>query len=450
MDTFLYVLQVLFSGILALTVLVFIHELGHFLPAKWFGMRAEKFYIFMDWPRKLWSKKHKGTEFGIGVLPIGGYVKIAGMIDESFDVPDESKPPEPWEFRAKPVWQRAIVMVGGVTMNVLLAIVIFSILAMGSTIERVPIGGLKYGVNVLPNSIGSDLGFKDGDVPLSFKGEEFTHLPSDIQQFVIASDGYFTVQRGEEQVRLDVPNDYINKLSDADAEDAPLPVIFQPNTAARVNEVAEGSPAEKAGLQPGDEFISFQGQAVPSFGHLQDLVAGAKGQAVSFAVLRGADTLQMNAQLDSTGILGFTASFEEIPVEREKLGFFAAIGAGASRSFQVGGSQAQGFGKLVSGDVDVDKGLSGPVRIFQIIGGALANGWPAWWATVALLSMVLAFVNILPIPALDGGHLVFLLIEGITGKEPSTKVRLVAQQVGFLLLMGLMVFVIFNDIRSFF
>lgn len=449
MDTVLNVLFYVAMLVLGLSILVIIHELGHFLPAKWFGMRVEKFFVFFDWPRKLWSFKKGDTEYGLGVLPLGGYVKISGIIDESFDNKHLSQPMQPWEFRAKPVWQRIIVMVGGVTMNVILAIVILAGITFFVGDQFVQNSSLKYGLYVHEKSIGKDLGFQTGDQLLTFKEEDLKEFPDDPRSFLLEENAYFTVNRGGETVRVDIPGGYLNSLSEKLKDPDYVPqLVF--NVPPVVDQIAPGSPAEKAKLQSGDRILQVQGSSVASFFDIKPQLRQHPNQVVNLLVLRASDTLQVAAQLDSSAVLGINFDQSFIAFGKRDYGFFQSIGKGTARAFGILATQQKAFGKMFSGELDASKNLAGPLRIAKFIGdGVKSGGLLMFLNIIATLSMILAFVNILPIPALDGGHLVFLVWEGISGKEPSLKVRLAAQQVGVLIVILLSVFVFANDIINF-
>jgi regulator of sigma E protease len=445
--SFLFTLVVFIAG---LTLLVVVHELGHFLPAKLFGMRVEKFYIFFDWPRKLWSVTRGGTEFGIGVLPLGGYVKIGGMIDESMD--DEAIrqekagiPPQPDEFRAKPVWQRMIVMVGGVTFNVILAIIIFSSIALITGDARIRLDALPNGLYVPEKSVGAELGLQSGDRLVALNGQPATYLPGgrELQRLLLSDSATVTVQRGEERITLSVPSNYLDRLGGADkpemtlGEIDPEPIIVLGDS---------NGPGAKAGLRNGDRILQIGTTRTPSFQAMREALAGHAEKSVAITALRGTDTLRLTAVPDSAGKLMIGADPSRIKIEQVRYGFFESWAVGTGMAFGAVGDQLSGFRKIFAGEVSANKAVAGPVKIAQFMGDATrAGGVLGWLYIVGLLSMILAVVNILPIPALDGGHLVFLLIELVMRREPSLKVRLVAQQIGMFLLFGLMIFVLFND-----
>jgi regulator of sigma E protease len=445
----------------ALTLLVTIHELGHFLPAKWFGMRVETFSI--GFPPTLFSHKRGDTEYQIGATPLGGYVKITGIIDESMDTNFTQTAPQPWEFRSKPVWQRMVVMVGGVTMNVILGILIFTGFKYFLGEVKTPMSGLQDGIEVVAEvpSIGRMLGFQTGDKLLNFKGQSFTYFEeySD-PKHLLEDDAYFEVERQGQVVRLEVPPTVQNFFGEDSVDDT----IFLPNVVAVVDVLdsvrhEEGGPlfptaGHRAGLRSGDRIIGIDTVPVRLFSEMRAALAGKADSEVAVHVLRGADTLRLTAQLDSTGKLGVAPNYAAtLPSDTLRYGLGGAFLAGAGQAFSFVSQNAQGIKNMTKKGVDAGKSTLGPIGIAQIYLKAFQSpkgGLLAVLRLTAILSMVLAFVNILPIPALDGGHLLFLLIEAVTRREPSVKVRMIAQQIGMVLILGLMVLVLFNDVTRLF
>lgn len=475
------ILQAIGLLLIGITILVSIHELGHFLPAKWFGMRVDVFSI--GFPPKLFGFKRGETEYQVGATPLGGYVKIAGMIDESFDQEtiqrekdreasdqdwrrDKRLAPNPWEFRAKPVWQRLIVMVGGVTMNVILGILIFSTLKYIYGEQRTPMTEVKYGIYTLPGqaSIGSMIGFETGDTLLTFNGDTLPYFEhyQDINR-LLSDNAYYEVIRKGQVVRLDVRADIQDFLDDDD--DSIATFMMQPDLPAEIMvrdsieiETADeerkkvASRAHQAGLQTGDIILSLNDQSINRFSQILGFMQSRKAnqqlnEVVHVKALRGADTLLVKIEPDERGYLGVWSRESEY-IQKEKLDFSVggAIVAGARTAFGAVSTNIQGFTNMAQGDASVSKSLKGPIAIAGfMLESYKRGGVKTFLALLGMLSMVLAFVNILPIPALDGGHVVFLLIEAITRREPSVKVRLVAQQIGMVLVLGLMVFVLLND-----
>ena len=447
---FLYYAGVL---ILSLSILVVLHELGHYLPAKWFGMRVEKFYLFFDWPRKLFSFKRGDTEWGVGVLPLGGYVKISGILDENMDKDTMSKAPEPWEFRAKPVWQRLIVMVGGVAMNLLLGIVIFIGLKYSFGDRRIPLEQLTYGIDVSPGSVADDLGFKTGDRILRVAGQQPRYLEDlNSANLFLGSNVKVEVDRAGQPVTIAIPNDYINKLVSGKRLKE---LIFRPNGPAVVEYAKEmPSPgwketvAYKAGLREGDRILKIDTVSIGSFGEIRNALATRKGKTFPVEVQRGAERLTLPVSMDDKGLLGIVMNLETLLKPEEiQYGLGESVVVGTGAAFTAIGDNIRGLGKVFKGEADASKSVAGPVKMGKILGDSLSNnGIYGFLSLLAMLSMVLAFMNILPIPALDGGHVVFLLIEAVTRREPSLKTRMVVQQIGMILLLGLTVLILVNDI----
>jgi regulator of sigma E protease len=438
----------LYTGLLLLSlgILVFWHELGHYLPAKWFGMRVEKFYLFFDWPRKLFSKTIGETEYGIGLLPLGGYVKISGIIDENMDKAHMDQPVQPYEFRAKPVWQKLIVMTGGVIMNVILGIVIFSLIKYTQGEQRLPLSELKYGLSVPDSSIAKELGFQSGDKILTLSGTPVKYFEDIANPGVLLNEQlYFDVVRGEEKLKIEIPGDLIERFADKKGKAG---LLFYPNQESFV--VTDSSfPAFKAGIRNGDRVLAIDSQPVYLFDEVRTAIKARKGApSLALTVLRNQDTLQLSVPPDTSGLIGIAPQdrFRHDTIAYSLVGAFVP---GSVTAFTIIFDTFKGFKKIFRGEVSASNSVAGPVRIAGMIGvNFKRDGWLGFWMLTGMLSMALAFMNILPIPALDGGHVIFLLIEGITGREPSLKVRMIAQQVGMVILLSLMAFVLFNDIFS--
>jgi len=456
--------------LLGITILVTIHELGHFLTAKMFGMRVEAFSI--GFPPKLFSVKRGDTEYQIGATPLGGYVKISGIIDESMDTEHLNKEPEPYEFRAKPVWQRLIVMTGGVIMNVILGVFIFSLLAFKYGEERTPVDELPYGIAVRKSvqgenrcgeiiektTLGYLMGLRSGDQLVSFKGKDYPYI-EDYQKpdLLLEDDAYFEVKRKDEIVQVEVPSDVLNQFNNDSIE---LYLFQKGNFPAKIKLMSEDSvvqemdlakewPADRAGMQSGDVIRQINGNKIDYFVDLQQQISEIKNGTVQVTVERADTLLTLPIELDTTGMLGIMIHpdvADDIETERKNFAFFESFGVGSDKAFGILSANAKGFEQIVSGNANAGSSVMGPLAIAkQYLDIFTSGGWRGFWVLTASLSMILAFVNILPIPALDGGHVVFLLIEAITRKEPSVKVRIIAQQVGMFLILGLMILVIFND-----
>jgi len=434
--------------VMSLTILVTLHEFGHFLPARLFGMRVDKFYLFFDFlfpiPTllnfALFKKKVGDTEYGIGWFPMGGYVQIAGMIDESLDTEHLKNEPQPWEFRSKPVWQRFIVMVGGVTVNVILGVLIFTGIKYATGEEHLPMSQVKYGISVEPHTVGALLGFRTGDELVSFKGKAFPYFDDYTDLNLLLEDGaYFEVRRQNQVVRLAPPTGVLDELSNDSLQKS----FFIPEMPAFVT-VAPKFPAEMAGVKTGDLVLRVDSVAVSTFSQVRAQLKGKANKMVHLVVSRDGQEIPFDVAMNADAKMGVGPNLDKsFKIETTDYNLGQAFIEGSKAAFGVISTNAKGFRKIGSGEASVSKSIQGPVEIAALFADAFrARGWISFWTLTGMLSMVLAFVNILPIPALDGGHAMFLLYEGITGREPSEKVRLIAQQIGMVLVLGLMVFVL--------
>ena len=424
--------------ILSLSILVGLHELGHLIAAKFFKMRVEKFSI--GFPPKLFGIKIGDTEYSIGAIPLGGFVKISGMIDESLDTEAIKKPPKDYEFRSKPAWQRLIVMMGGITVNVILGVVIFICITYfigDHYISKDEVN--KNGIEAL--EIGQKIGFETGDKIILINGKEFEDF-ADVRsaEVLLGSNSYYTVLRGNKKIDIFAPANLIELLSDRKAQ---LNFI-EPRSQFEVGAISPGSEAERLGLMKGDRIVAIGDTLVQYFPDFNREKMKYAGRDIQFTVKRGNKILQMEAHLDSTALIGFKPELLIKTIHKE-YSLAEAIPTGTQRAFSAVWVNARALGKIFKGEINPSKSLMGPIRIAtEIFGGTW--DWARFWSITGLLSMVLAFINFLPIPALDGGHVMFLTFEIISGRKPSDKFLEVAQKTGMLLLMLLMAFVIFNDI----
>lgn len=426
--------------IAALSILIVLHEAGHFVAARAFGIKVEKFYLFFDaWGIKLLKFRKGDCEYGIGWLPLGGYVKISGMIDESMDTEQLSKPPQPWEFRSKPAWQRLIVMLAGVFVNVVLGIAVFWMLTLKYGETYLPASEVKHGI--VAYDVAQGIGLQTGDKVLAINGEPLERFDDLLSPDVLLGNTVLTVQRGSEELEITIPPDFLNSLAEGGRDS-----FIDPRFEFLIRDVVPGSPADKAGLQPDDRILAVDGKQISYFDQLQEALAARKSEEVQLTVLRGADTTQLTAATDTEGTLGFYSKPLGLETKTIQYGFFEALPKSISRSFNTLALQVRSFGKLFKGDLDPQKTLSGPIGIAQQFGGEFDG--LNFWTLVGLLSLVLAFMNILPIPALDGGHAMFLLVEMVKGEPLSDKFLEKAQIVGFVILLALMVFVFGNDILN--
>ena len=424
--------------LLGLSILIILHELGHFWAARAFGIKVEKFYLFFDaWGFKLFSFTYNGCEYGIGWLPLGGYVKIAGMIDESMDTEQLAGPPQPWEFRSKPAWQRLIVMLGGVTVNVILGILIFWILTFKYGETYTPNDKLPYGI--APGKIGKEIGLENGDRIIAVNGQKIARYEEIASSKVLLGNSELTVNRNGEVKKIKVPGNVLEKVADYG-----LLEFVSPRMSSTVGTVDPEMNAKKAGLKPKDRIISVNSKPVQFLDEVRGELQSQKSKSVLLGVLRGADTAQLKVPVDTAGQIGFLPDFSELPEEKQTFSFIEALPVGASKAIGSFTDNAKGIGKVVTGQVKANKAFTGPVGIANMFGAKV--NWIKFWGLVGLLSMALALMNLLPIPALDGGHAVFLIIEMIKGKPLGDKFMEKAQIVGFVILVALMIFVLGNDI----
>ncbi|MBE7686197.1 RIP metalloprotease RseP [Tenacibaculum piscium] len=438
--------------ILSLSLLIVLHELGHFIPAKIFKTKIEKFYLFFDYKFSIFKKKIGDTVYGIGWIPLGGYVKIAGMIDESMDTEQMSKPAQPWEFRSKPAWQRLIIMLGGVTVNFILGIVIYICLMYAYGEKFLPNENLKDGVWV-QSQLGKDLGLQTGDKILTIDGEtiqKFKDLPL---EFINGNN--YTINRNGTILEKEIPTDFISKLMDRDKNAGSFINIRLPLIIAQI---AKDSPNINSGLQPKDIVIAINGVTIRYFDEAQIELEKNKGQAIDIIVKRGTENVTIPVKISEKGKLG--VSLGQVSVkDLEKLGYYQlaeknysigeAIPAGTVKAWTTVTSYVKQLKKIFNPSTGAYKGLGGFISIGSIFPAEFS--WEVFWNITAFLSIMLGVMNLLPIPALDGGHVVFTLWEMITGKKPGDKFLEYAQLVGFVLLITLLLFANGNDIfRTFF
>lgn len=425
--------------LLGLSILIILHEAGHFFAARAFGIRVDKFYLFFDaWGFKLFSFNYKGCEYGMGWLPLGGYVKIAGMIDESMDTDQMAGEPQPWEFRSKPAWQRLIVMLGGVTVNIVLGIFIFWMLTFKFGESYTPNDKLQYGI--APGIIGKNIGLQAGDKITAVNGKKIVRFEELSSSKVLFGNAELTVQRNGETKLIDVPGNTIEELSDYGIGEFIAPRFVLGSIA----KVEPKSNADKAGIKAGDSIVAVNNTPVRFFDEYQTQVQANRGKEVEVSLIRDQKAITLNSKVSPEGTLGLFIPPVGVPRETQKYGFFESLPVGATKAWGSFTDNAKGLGKVVTGEVKANKAFTGPIGIATMFGSTV--DWVKFWSLVGLLSMALALMNILPIPALDGGHSVFLLIEMVKGSPLSDKFMERAQMVGFVILITLMVFVFGNDI----
>ena len=457
--------------ILSLSILVVLHEMGHFLPAKWFGTKVEKFYLFFDPWFEIFKFDYKGTEYGIGWLPLGGYVKIAGMMDESFDTEQLEQEPQEWEFRSKPAWQRLIIMIGGVTVNFILGFLIFSMIMWHWGEEYIPIESAKYGI--VTDSLGQAMGLQDGDKVLAVGNKQLSKVSAGEVRLEIIINNAKTpeIERNGQKQLLTIPDSVAQTFSSSDNNEF---FLYQPRMPFLVSgDFPDESPAKEVGIKENDRIISLNGQPTPYFHDFSQQInkesrkmlddfnkTRKKGfmewlkskfgkaekpnlqRVVNVGVARGTDTLNYDIKTTAAGYIGAAA----VPLETDfnRYSFLESFPAGYKKSVDFLGNQIKAFGKMFSGEIKASDSLGSFFTIGKQFGGTWI--WQRFWELTAALSLILAFINLLPIPMLDGGHVMFLLYEIIAGRKPNEKFQEYASYVGFVLLIGLMIFAVGLDI----
>ncbi|THH41175.1 RIP metalloprotease RseP [Neolewinella litorea] len=434
MDTLITVGQL----VLSLSILIVLHEFGHFLPARLFGTRVEKFYLFFDPGFSLFKKQIGETEYGIGWLPLGGYVKISGMIDESFDTEQMEQEPQPWEFRAKPAWQRLIIMLGGVTVNFFLGFFIYAMVLFGYGEEYFPAENITAGIAA--DSLGREIGLESGDHILRVGNVPFERFNDRIvlREIAINNARNIDVNRNGQEVAVEVDPKWTDLLTRYENKNARLFTMRMPLVVA---DVAPGGPAEEAGLQKEDRVVSVDGTPTPYFDQVTEVIRQKKGQTITLGI-QPKESEQVNEvplTLSEEGMIGVAVAPPNYfyDTERQEYGFLESIPAGVNQGVNFLGDQFKAFGQMFAGKIKVTESLGG----FASIGSMFGNtwNWERFWYMTASLSLILAFMNLLPIPALDGGHVMFLLYEVVTGRKPSDKFMERATMVGFVIVLGLVV-----------
>ncbi len=429
--------------ILGLAILVTLHELGHFLAARAFGIRVEKFYLFFDaWGVKLFSFTKGDTEYGIGWLPLGGYVKIAGMVDESLDTEKLAAEPEPWEFRSKPAWQRLIVMLAGVTMNLILGIAIFSFNLLHFKQEYLPLAEVNKTTGIYAYKLGRELGFQNGDKIIAINGKPFERF-DDVTSSRVLFGATVTAERNGQTIEVEVPDNFYRTIS----AEGRWNFIGTGFLKYDVSEIVPGDPADKAGLKKGDVIVAIGGESILDNDDLKNKLTNLKGKTIQLTIERDKKTIPIECGVNEKGMIGvgYQASSQPNPsYQLKQYTLASAFSFGYSDAIEALVSNAKGLRKIFTGEEKATDSVQGPIGIAQIYGGVW--DWGRFWAITGLLSMVLAFMNILPIPALDGGHVIFLALESITRRKFSDKFMERAQIVGMVILLSLMAFAVGNDV----
>lgn len=428
---------------LSLSLLIILHECGHFFPARWFKTRVEKFYLFFDPYFSIYKKKIGETEYGIGWLPLGGYVKISGMVDESMDTEQMKKPAQPWEFRSKKAWQRLIIMLGGVTVNFILGFLIFGLMIWYYGEEYVPVESAQYGIYA--DSLGQQLGLKTGDKILKVGDKPFEKFEDRqvLRELVFNGVKNIQIERDGQTRVINIPDESVKMLTAFENKDK---TIFSLPRPFSIDSVVKDRPADKAQLKKGDAIIAFNDIPTPFYNDFEILARKFKNQPSKWTVLRGSDTLMLDVQSDEKGLFGFSANSDMrkyYSTKKQNYSLAEALPMGVTKGYDFLVNQIKAFGKMFKGEIKASESVGGFKSIAKMFGETW--DWERFWLMTASLSIILAFMNLLPIPALDGGYVVFLLWEVFTGKRVSDAFMEKAVTVGFFLLMGLIIVINFWD-----
>lgn len=422
---------------LSLSILIVLHEMGHFLPARFFGTRVEKFYLFFDPWFSLFKKKIGETEYGIGWLPLGGYVKISGMIDESFDTEQMAQEPQEWEFRSKPAWQRLIIMLGGVTVNFILGFLLYGMVLFVWGEEYLPSKNAVFGIHA--DSLGLDMGLRTGDHILAIGDKPFDKFSDRtlVREIIINDAKSLTVERNGEEKTVEIPRKFIGILSSHENKGQ---VLFLPRTPFVVAQVAEDSPAGKAGIMPNDSIVAVNGVPTPFYDQFIDIIKPLPSQSVTISLVRKGESMDVSLTTTEEGKIGVLRYGPDryFAFERQDYTLAEALPAGVAKGWGFLSDQVKAFGQMFSGRIKASDSLGGFASIGQMFGDVW--DWERFWTMTAILSLILAFMNLLPIPALDGGHVMFLLYEVVSGRKPSDKFMEYATMVGFIIVIGLVLF----------
>jgi len=433
METLIQIAQL----ILCLSFLVILHELGHFIPAKYFKTKIEKFYLFFDPWFSLVKKKIGDTEYGIGWLPMGGYVKIAGMIDESMDKEQLKQEPQPWEYRSKPAWQRLIIILGGVIVNFFLAWIIYAMLFINHGDNFVDNSKIKHGIAV--DSVGNLLGLQNGDKILKVDGKpqpKFEQLP-----LAILFGDDITVERDGKELTFDLSDEGKRDVIKRKGKN-----FLNAREETIVDSIIPGMPAAEAGLVKGDKIIAINDTPVAYFDEFTAELSNYKNDSVAISLIRDNAPLTLTAKTTVDGKLGFNSSQTIIKdaFTTKDVSVMESIPAGFNKTITTLTGQIKQFKIIFNTKTEAYKEVSGPLRMFKIFKPTW--DWTFFWSFTAMFSVWLAFLNILPIPGLDGGHAVFIIIELVTRKKPTEKTLEIAQTIGVVILLSLMALVFGNDI----
>ncbi len=434
MGIFNQIVQLLAS----LSILVIFHEFGHFAFAKLFKTRVEKFYLFFNPWFSLFKYKRGDTEYGIGWLPLGGYVKISGMIDESMDKEQMKKPPQPWEFRSKPAWQRLLIMIGGVLVNFVLAGLIYIVMLFTWGEDYLPVENAKYGIMV--DSVGLDIGFRNGDKVLSVCDKEVERFSQIVPELLLNDPKKVKVERNGEVKEIIIKNSHIKSII------AGKRGFINPRFPFIVDTLKKESNAYRAGVKKGDRFIKANDSSLIYYDEYTSFFRANRNKEIEITVLRNNQEHNLKVKIDSNAMIGvqlLTHPAEHFDLEHIDYGFFAAIPAGIKKGVDQVNNYLKQFKLIFNSETEAYKSVGSFVTIGNLF--PKTWDWQNFWALTAFLSIILGVINILPIPALDGGHVMFVLYEMITGRKPGDKFLEYAQIVGFVILIAIMIFAIRND-----
>ncbi len=433
--------------LLALSILIVLHEFGHYITAKWFGCRVEKFFLFFDPWFSLVKKKIGDTVYGIGWLPLGGYVKISGMIDESMDKEAMKQPPKEWEFRSKPAWQRLIIMLGGIIMNVLVAFIIYAFALMIWGERRTPMNSVKYGIWTT-DSLMNEIGLRNGDKILAINGQQVDYFETLGAQVILGNE--ILIERDGRQQNIKLPINLVERLIESKRKKGLLLQLRLPTYVGNFGSRYDTSYGKKAGLQEMDKIVAIDSIPVQYYDEMSVILQDHKNGEVVLSVQRKGQLLQLNSKVNEDGKIGIPILDDEqyqnlgvYNTEVRRYGLLAAFPAGVKKSVEKLKFYIDQFRLILNPDTGAYKGVGG----FKAIGSVFPTewNWEAFWNITAFLSIILAFMNLLPIPALDGGHVMFTLYEMVSGRKPNEKFMEYAQVAGMILLLLLMLYANGND-----
>lgn len=428
--------------LLSLSILVVLHEFGHFLFARAFKTRVEKFYLFFNPWFEIFKFKRGDTEYGMGWLPLGGYVKISGMIDESMDKEQMKQPAQPHEFRSKPAWQRLLIMTGGVLVNFILALAIYSAVLYVWGEKYVKTENLKYGIACEP--LAKEIGFRSGDKILFLDGKKIEAFHQVVPALLLDDVNWVTVERDSQVVEISIPKEFKARFIKAASQQ------ISPRIPFVISAVLDGSPASEAGILPGDSLLAINGEKVSFYDQFRATMQANKKQQVTVTMWRNGEPVDLTVAVPETGIVGVNnyPLNRFLEISTSQYSFFASIPAGIARGLKTFSDYIKQL-KLI---------FSPSTKAYESVGGFMTIGnifpstwdWQSFWELTAFLSIILAIMNILPIPALDGGHVMFLLYEVVTRRKPHDKFMEYAQIAGMIFILALVVFANANDVIKFF